>query len=53
MTENKKIEIKKLMDVLNPFTEYCEEVRGNWSDFDGRTLLRRWKRILEEIEKMK
>lgn len=44
------IEIKKLMEILEPFTEYCNEVRTDWSEFDGRSLLNNWNRILNEIE---
>lgn len=53
MTENKEIEIKKLMEILNPFTEYCEEVRSDWSEFDGRSLLNIWKNVLKEIDRLK
>ena len=47
------IEIKKLMEILEPFTEYCEEVRGDWSEFDGRSLLNIWNGVLKEIEQNK
>ena len=47
------IEIKKLMGILNPFTEYCEDVRGDWSEFDGRSLLNIWREVLKEIEQNK
>ena len=50
---DRKIEIKELMDILNPFTEYCEEVRSDWSEFDGRSLLNIWKDVLKEIEGLK
>ena len=45
-----KIAIEKLMKILEAFTEYCEDVRSDWSEFDGRSLLNIWKRTLKEIE---
>jgi hypothetical protein len=32
----------KALSVLDDFGKYCQEVRGDWNDFDGRDLLRIW-----------
>ena len=47
------IEIERLMKMLEPFTEYCEDVRSDWSEFDGRSLLNIWREVLKEIEQNK
>jgi hypothetical protein len=37
-------------EAIKDFTDYCIDVRGDWSDFDGRELLKVWTKTLEKLK---
>jgi hypothetical protein len=37
-------------EAIKDFTDYCIDVRGDWSDFDGRELLKVWIKTLEKLK---
>jgi hypothetical protein len=50
--------INKVLEsrAIKVFSEYCDYIRDDWSDFDGRELMKVWNRTLinleEELEKI-
>ncbi len=45
------ITIIVLKKELKDFDEYCQYIRGDWSQFDGRELLSNWNNLKPQIEK--
>jgi len=41
--------IERLKIELKEFDKYCNDTRGDWSDFDGRELLSNWNDLKKEI----